>query len=43
MQQKLLAPLTQAHDLAEDFLQTSRAEMLNAASFKEIDFASLAH
>ena len=43
LQKKLLAPLTQAHDLAEDFLHTSRAEMLDSASFKEIDFASLAH
>ena len=43
LQQKLLAPLTQAHDLAEDFLHTSRAEMLDTASFKELDFASLAH
>lgn len=43
LQQKLLASLTQAHDLAEDFLHTSRAEMLDSASFKEIDFASLAH
>ena len=43
MQQKLLAPLTQAHDLAEDFLHTSRAEMLDAASFKELDLANLAH
>ena len=43
LQQKLLAPLRQAHDLAEDFLHTSRAEMLDAASFKELDFASLAH
>ena len=42
-QQKLLAPLTQAHDLAEDFLHTSRAEMLDVASFKEIDLANLAH
>jgi CHASE2 domain-containing sensor protein len=43
LQQKLLAPLTQAHDLAEDFLHTSRAEMLDTASFKELDLASLAH
>ena len=43
LQQKLLAPLTQAHDLAEDFLHTSRAEMLDSASFKEIDMANLAH
>lgn len=43
LQQKLLAPLTQAHDLAEDFLHTSRAEMLDTASFKELDFANLAH
>ncbi len=43
LQQKLLAPLTQAHDLAEDFLHTSRAEMLDTASFKEIDLANLVH
>ena len=43
LQQKLLAPLRQAHDLAEDFLHTSRAEMLDSASFKEIDMANLAH
>jgi CHASE2 domain-containing sensor protein len=43
LQQKLLAALTQAHDLAEDFLHTSRAEMLDSASFKELDFASLTH
>lgn len=43
LQHKLLVPLTQAHDLAEDFLHTSRAEMLDVASFKELDFANLAH
>ena len=37
-QQKLLAPLTQAYDLAEYFLYTSLAEIMDAASFKEIDF-----
>jgi CHASE2 domain-containing sensor protein len=43
LQQKLRVPLSQAHDLAEDFLHTSRAEMLDVASFKELDFASLTH
>ena len=43
LKQKLHASLSQAIHLAEDFLQTSRAEMLDAASFKELDFASLAH
>jgi signal transduction histidine kinase len=34
---------SQALALAEDFLQASRAEMMDSASFKEIDFASLTH
>lgn len=42
-QQKLLRTLTQAIDLADIFLHTSRAEMLDAASFKEIDLVNLAH
>jgi CHASE2 domain-containing sensor protein len=40
---KLYAPLSQALYLAEDFLQASRAEMMNSANFKELDFAGLAH
>ena len=42
-QPRLRASLTQAHTLAEDFLQASRAEMIDSAKFKEIDFAGLAH
>lgn len=40
---RLHASLTQAHTLAEDFLQASRAEMIDSTKFKEIDFASLTH
>jgi CHASE2 domain-containing sensor protein/two-component sensor histidine kinase len=40
---KLYAPLSQALYLAEDFLQASRAEMMNSANFKELDFAGIAH
>ncbi len=40
---RLYASLSQAHALSEDFLQASRAEMIDSASFKEIDFASLTH
>lgn len=42
-QPRLHASLTQAHTLAEDFLQASRAEMINSTEFKEIDYASLTH
>ena len=38
---RLHASLSQALALAEDFLQASRAEMVESASFKEIDYASL--
>ena len=38
---RLHASLSQALALAEDFLQASRAEMLDSATFKEIDYASL--
>ena len=38
---RLHASLSQALTLAEDFLQASRAEMVDGASFKEIDYASL--
>jgi CHASE2 domain-containing sensor protein len=40
---RLYASLTQAHTLAEDFLQASRAEMIDSTKFREIDFASLTH
>ena len=40
---RLHASLSQALALAEDFLQASRAEMIDSANFKEIDYASLAH
>lgn len=40
---RLHACLTQAHTLAEDFLQASRAEMIDSTKFREIDFASLTH
>ena len=33
----------QAHALAEDFLQASRAEMIDSTKFRELDFASLMH
>lgn len=41
--QELMGPLSQALNLAEDFLQASRAEMLDSSNFKELDFASLVH
>lgn len=40
---RLHASLSQALALAEDFLQASRAEMIDSANFKEIDYASLTH
>ena len=40
---RLHASLKQAHTLAEDFLQASRAEMIDSTKFREIDFASLTH
>ncbi|MFV1921387.1 MAG: CHASE2 domain-containing protein [Methylotenera sp.] len=36
-------PLTQALGLAEDFLQASRAEMIDVSAFDEIDFVGLVH
>lgn len=36
-------PLSQALDLAEDFLQASRAEMIDVSAFDEIDFVGLVH
>ena len=40
---RLHASLSQALTLAEDFLQASRAEMIDSGNFKEIDYASLTH
>ena len=40
---RLHASLMQAHALAEDFLQASRAEMIDSTKFRELDFASLMH
>jgi CHASE2 domain-containing sensor protein len=41
--QQLSSPIGQALQMAEDFLQTSRAEVIDSASFKELDFANLVH
>jgi len=40
---KLHKPLSQALNLAEDFLQASRAEMIDSAKFIETDFVGLVH
>ncbi len=40
---QLAAPIAQALQMAEDFLQSSRAEMVDDSSFKELDFAGLVH
>lgn len=42
-QARLREPLAHGLSLAEAFLRTSRAEMLDAARFEELDFAALAH
>jgi len=42
-QARLRDPLTRGLTLAEEFLRTSRAEMLDAARFEELDFAALVH
>lgn len=39
----LRPPLAQALALAEDFLRTSRAEMIDRKRFEELDFAALVH
>lgn len=39
----LREPLNRALTLAEDFLHASRAEMIDAARFEELDFAALVH
>ncbi|MES2501176.1 MAG: CHASE2 domain-containing protein [Pseudomonadota bacterium] len=43
LKSKLYAPISQALNLAEDFLQASRAEMSNSADFKELDLAGVTH
>ncbi len=40
---KLQQPLSQALQLAEDFLQASRAEMLDRKQFQEVDLLGLVH
>jgi CHASE2 domain-containing sensor protein len=41
--EKLHKPLSQALNLAEDFLQLSRAEMIDNTAFDELDFTGLVH
>jgi len=43
LKETLHKPLSQALILAEDFLQVSRAEMMDSTLFEEIDFADLVH
>ena len=43
LKSKLQQPLSQALLLAEDFLQASRAEMIEIAHFNELDLTGLAH
>jgi len=42
-QARLSGPLSRGLILAEEFLRTSRAEMLDATRFVELDFAALVH
>ena len=42
-QTRLRDPLGRGLTLAEEFLRTSRAEMLDAARFEELDFVALVH
>lgn len=42
-QDRLRNPLTHGLTLAEDFLRTSRAEMMDPTRFEELDFAALVH
>lgn len=42
-QSRLREPLTRSVGLAEAFLRASRAEMLDAARFEDLDFAGLLH
>jgi CHASE2 domain-containing sensor protein/two-component sensor histidine kinase len=41
--EKLHKPLSQALNLAEDFLHVSRAEMMDNTAFDELDFTGLVH
>jgi len=43
LKKKLHVPLSQALNLAEDFLQASRAEMMDSTQFNEVDLAGLVH
>jgi len=43
LKEKLYQPLSQALHLAEDFLQASRAEMLDKKQFQEVDLTGLVH
>ena len=42
-QARLSGPISRGLTLAEEFLRTSRAEMLDATRFEELDFAALVH
>lgn len=42
-QKRLREPLTRGLGLAEEFLRTSRAEMIDTARFEELDFGGLLH
>lgn len=42
-QKRLREPLTRGLTLAEEFLRTSRAEMIDTARFEELDFGALLH
>jgi CHASE2 domain-containing sensor protein/two-component sensor histidine kinase len=43
LKKKLYKPLSQALNLAEDFLQASRAEMMDSTKFNEVDLSGLVH
>jgi len=43
VQARLSGPLSRGLTLAEEFLRTARAEMLDATRFAELDFAALVH
>lgn len=43
VQARLSGPLSRGLTLAEEFLRTSRAEMLDATRFEELDFVALVH
>jgi CHASE2 domain-containing sensor protein len=43
LSKKLHKPISQALNLAEDFLHASRAEMMDSTNFQEIDFTGLVH